>query len=354
MTMQNAPQLPAAGPAGLAPSAPAAAALAVVAAATLAIAKLVSPAQALLFLTGAALGLSLYHAGFGFTYAYRVLMADGRSAGVRAQMVMLGLACILFFPALATGTLFGTPVGGFVVPAGTAVAAGGVIFGIGMQLGGACASGTLFTTGGGNVRMAVTLVFFIAGSVIGLEHLPWWLALPAPPAISVVEKLGWPAALAINLGLFAAIWLIVARIEKRRHGVLEPIAAAKPGAGGLRRIWTGPWPLLAGAIALALLNFATLYQAGRPWGITSAFALWGAKIMAVSGFDMSQWASWASAGQQQALRESVLKDVTSVMNFGIMLGAMAAAVLAGKFSPSWRVPLGQVAASVIGGLMLGY
>jgi uncharacterized membrane protein YedE/YeeE len=45
-----------------------------------------------------------------------------------------------------------------------------------MQLGGGCASGTLYTAGGGNTRMLVTLIFFIAGSALGAWHLPWWSA----------------------------------------------------------------------------------------------------------------------------------------------------------------------------------
>lgn len=60
--------------------------------ALLAIGGMISIVQALLFLTGGILGLALYHASFGFTSAYRILFANGRSAGIRAQMAMLGLA----------------------------------------------------------------------------------------------------------------------------------------------------------------------------------------------------------------------------------------------------------------------
>ena len=49
----------------------------------------------------------LYHALFGFTSAWRVFIADGRGAGLRAQMLMLAAAVLLFFPALAHGILFG-------------------------------------------------------------------------------------------------------------------------------------------------------------------------------------------------------------------------------------------------------
>ncbi|WP_155718035.1 YeeE/YedE thiosulfate transporter family protein, partial [Pseudomonas fluorescens] len=68
---------------------------------------------------------------------------------------------------------------GLVAPAGVSVVFGAFIFGIGMQLGGGCASGTLFTVGGGNARMLVTLLFFICGSLIATHHVDWWFALPS-------------------------------------------------------------------------------------------------------------------------------------------------------------------------------
>ncbi len=46
--------------------------------------------------------------------------------------------------------------------------------------------------------------------------------------------------------------------------------------------------------------------------------------------------------------------MTSVMDFGIILGALLAAGLARKFSPTWRVPLGSLLAAIVGGLLLGY
>src|SRR5687767_4240775 len=55
--------------------------------------------QAALYALGATLGVVLYHAAFGFTSAWRVFIADGRGAGLRAQMVMLAVAVLLFFPA---------------------------------------------------------------------------------------------------------------------------------------------------------------------------------------------------------------------------------------------------------------
>ena len=309
------------------------------------------PQLGLLMVVGALLGMTLYHAAFGFTSAWRVFIKERRGRGLRAQMVMLAIAVLLFFPALDAGTLFGTEVRGNFAPLGVSVVFGAFLFGIGMQLGGGCASGTLFTAGGGNARMMITLIFFIVGSVIGSAHFSWWMALPAFEPISLVSVFGAGGGIVVSLALFIAIAAFTVMMEKRRHGQLE-----KTPRFNLRdsRWLTGPWPLLMGAVALALLNFATLALAGRPWGITSAFALWGAKAYELIGGDVSQWGYWQAPGNAAALQASVWSDITTVMNVGIILGAMAAATLAGRFAPSLRIPLGSVMAAVIGGLMLGY
>ncbi|MDB5951059.1 MAG: rane protein, partial [Massilia sp.] len=298
-----------------------------------------------LFVVGALLGLTLYHAAFGFTSAWRVFIADGRGAGLRAQMLMLAVGIALFFPALSHGTLFGTPVTGLVSPAGTSVIVGAFLFGIGMQLGGGCASGTLYTVGGGSTRMIVTLIAFIAGSVIGTAHMPFWTSLPQLKPVSVVNALGLAPALALNWIVFALIAAMTVFVEIRRHGRL----VAPPDPARTSTWLRGPWPLAAGAIALVVLNFATLALSGRPWGVTSAFALWGAKAASLIGIDVANWTYWSTKANAAALAAPVSRDATSVMDIGIVLGAMLAAALAGRYAPVWRQPLRSLIAAVVGG-----
>src|SRR3974390_3011999 len=197
----------------------------------LALATTYSGRQAACFVLGGALGLVLYHALFGFTSAWRVFIADGRGAGLRAQMLMLAVAAILFFPTLAHGTLFGQSVHGEYGAVGLSVLVGAFLFGVGMQLGGGCASGTLYTVGGGNTRMLVTLAAFIAGSTLGALHLPWWSAQPNIGSGSLIDALGWMPALALSLALFAVIAAFTAWVETRRHGRLVG------GAQTQRRGW---------------------------------------------------------------------------------------------------------------------
>lgn len=328
------------------------AALAVLIIGTLVLGYSYGPAQGALFLVGGGLGIALYHAAFGFTSAWRVFIVEGRGRGLRVQMILLALAVILFFPPLANGVLFGNEVKGSVSPAGIGVIVGAFMFGIGMQLGGGCASGTLFTAGGGNARMLVTLLFFIIGSVLATINFDWWTSLPSLPPISLVQSFGAAGGIAISLALFLAVAGITVVVEKRRNGTLEK--APPSPRQGISRLLRGPWPLVLGAVALVVLNFATLAIAGRPWGVTSAFALWGAKGAQIIGIDPTAWAYWQLPGNAKALGQSVFADITSVMDFGIIAGAMLAAALAGSFAPSLDIPLRSIVAAIIGGLLLGY
>ncbi|NYT61129.1 YeeE/YedE family protein [Alcaligenaceae bacterium] len=309
----------------------------------------VSGRQGVLWIVGALLGVTLYHSSFGFTQAWRVFVSDRRGAGLRAQMLMLALGVMLFFPFLAQGSLAGQAINGFVSPPGVSVVLGAFIFGIGMQLGGGCASGTLFAVGGGSTRMLVTLFFFIVGSILAALNFSWWSTLPAIAPVSLVKTWGlWPALFA-NLLVFALIAGATIVLEKRRHGRLISNATGTSRPASLLR---GPWPLVWGSVALVALNFATLALAGRPWGITSAFALWGSKGLMALGADPAQWAFWAK--NPAVLTAPVSQDITSVMDLGLILGALAAAAAAGKFSPVWKIPARSLLGAVVGGIFLGY
>lgn len=197
----------------------------------------------------------------------------------------------------------------------------------------------------------MTLAAFIAGSVLATFHMPFWSATPALGEIALGEMLGWTRAVLLQLVLFALIAVATWVIERRRLEAIRPVALP---VGGWWRLLQGPWPLLAGGLALAVLNALTLVLAGHPWGITWGLTLWGGKILQAVGYDLSALPFWTAEFQQAALAAPVLADVTSVMDVGLILGAFLAAGLAGRFAPARRIPLRIVAASVLGGLLLGY
>lgn len=288
-----------------------------------------------LLVVGILLGATLHRFAFGFAYAYRRLIVQGDTRGLRAQLPMLALATLLFAPVLAAGQAFGMPVGGAVAPLAVQVAAGAFLFGIGMQLAGGCGSGTLYTAGGGSPRMLVVLAAFCAGSFWASLHMGWWQATPAWGAFSLGEALGWGTAAVLQGLTLAVAWFALRRWDSGR------------GATHID-------PLLVGGLLLAVLNFATLILAGHPWTITWAFTLWGAKAAMLTGWQPAGDGFWSAPFQSAALAGDILQDVTSLMDIGILLGAAAAAAMAGRFSPQWRFPLRSLAAAVLGGLLMGY
>jgi len=318
----------------------------------IAIALLIDLRQAGLFLIGGGLGAALYHGSFGFTGGWRRMVVEKRGRAMRAQMLMIGVAAIAMIPLLAAGSLGGQALVGAVAPAGVSVILGAAIFGLGMQLGGGCGSGTLFTVGGGSSRMLVTLLFFIIGAVIGTAHLPFWLAQPSLPVISLGTVLGPGAAIAATIAVLGLIALATALVERRAHGDIEPDPG--PRRPGWSWLMYGPWPLVGAGLVLAVLNVAVLLTAGHPWSITYGFGLWGAKIADAVGIPVAGWEFWTWPAQAEALNSSVLADTVSVLNFGTILGAALAAALAGKFAPRVKVPLKSFAAAALGGILMGY
>ncbi len=310
-----------------------------------------SPRLLWLFIIGGGLGVALYHAAFGFTAGWRNFIVRRRSRGLRAQLLLLAVASVLFIPVIAMGEARGA-----IAPLGGHIVIGSFLFGLGMQLGGGCGSGTLFTVGAGNRRMLITLVAFIAGSVLGTIHLPWWLAAgPGSAGVSLAVALDPLGAIFIQVSLLLALAWVITAVERDRYGSSEPLTLRPDGPVG-RTLLTGSWPLAWGVVALALLGLMTLLVSGSPWGITFAFAVWGAKLLSAVGLDMAQFAYWNWPYPAQVLEQSVLTDVTSVMAFGLLLGAMLAAGLAGRFNAGSQNTLGwaNVSAAIIGGLCMGY
>lgn len=294
---------------------------------------------------GAVAGFALYHASFGFTAGWRRLVTERRGAGLRAQFVLILLTAAISFPLLQYGGALGLSVGGFVFPFGVSAAIGAAMFGLGMQLGGGCGSGTLFTAGGGSTRMMITLAAFIAGSLLGTMHISFWNSLPRVQGVSLIGEFGALGAFALTAAVLGVIAIGSIVLERRAHGELE----AHRETGSLLH---GPWSMLLGAIMIAGVSIATFLVLGRPWGITSGFALWGAKIASATGVPVETWDYWK--WQTGAIERTVFADATSVMNFTIMAGAMAAASLAGKYRPTLSIDRIGLITAIIGGLLMGY
>ena len=308
--------------------------------------------HSLIFVIGLLLGFTLYHASFGFTGGWRNFIEKSDSSALRAQFLMLAFAILLFSGFINSKSIFyENAIIGSLAPTNVSVIIGSFIFGFAMQLAGGCGSGTLFTLGGGNIKMFITLIFFIIGSLLGTYNFTFYLDLPSLGNISLLEKFGIIKAIIIQLIFISFLYMWCSFIDKKRNSILDHRDIFKSNSFNAIK---GPWPLFLGAILLAILNFLMLNIAGHPWSVTFAFGLWGAKIADFIGIDVASWAFWNFNYPKIALKNSIFADHTSISNIGVILGAVIASSFAGSFSQKTKINYKIILAAIIGGFFMGF
>ena len=314
--------------------------------------EIVSFRHSLIFIIGLLLGLTLYHASFGFTGGWRNFIERSNSSALRAQLVMLAIAVLLFSNFINAESLFyETHIVGSLAPANVSLIIGSFIFGLAMQFAGGCGSGTLFTVGGGNTKMFITLVFFVIGSLAGTYNFTFWIELPTLGNISLLDEFGVINSVIIQLIFIILLYLIFSYVDKKKNNIVDHSDIFKSSNFNLIK---GPWPLFLGALLLAILNFLMLNVAGHPWSITFAFGLWGAKIADFIGINVANWDFWNFQYPKGALRNSIFADHTSISNFGIILGALIASSLAGSFNNKIEIKPKIILAAIFGGFFMGF
>ncbi|WP_027946255.1 YeeE/YedE family protein [Amycolatopsis taiwanensis] len=305
----------------------------------------------LLLVIGLFLGLALFHSRFGFTSAWRQLVAVGNGTGLRAHALLLGTAATLIALIAGTGTgLFGVTPKITANPIGLGLFAGAAIFAIGMQLGGACASGTLFAVGSGQSTIVLTLGGFIAGSVLYTWAYPIFTGWPQVSGFLLADHVGWWGSWAITIGVLLGIVVVTRVIQARRT---PPPLGSVPTARGFARVFRGSWPLLVGAVVLAVLAAAVVLVSGGTWGVTFAFALWGAKLLQLLGLHPETWEFWQTSSNAKSLASPIWTDKTSLTDIGIIVGAAVASAAAGAWKIRAEIPWRTAVAAVLGGILMG-
>ncbi|GEJ56518.1 YeeE/YedE thiosulfate transporter family protein [Anaeromyxobacter diazotrophicus] len=121
-----------------------------------------------------------------------------------------------------------------------------------------------------------------------------------------------------------------------------------------KTLFVHPWTYTAGAVILALLNIALLAATGKAWGVTTSLAYWGSWAWEALGGDPHRWAYFAEVKPAfNAPGFNLLKDAGSLTNLGIVAGALLSVLLAGQFRVKRLKSRRQIAAAVLGGLVMG-
>jgi len=302
-------------------------------AAWLAITWLVGLRQGFLFVIGIGLGAVLAGVSFGFTTGWRAWIRDRDPTGFLAQFLTIGLAMVVSIPLIATHE----ELSGAIAPLSVSLLIGAFVFGAAMQIADGCGSGTLYKAGLGNGFSLAVLPGFVFGSFLGAAHLDAWLSLGSLPPVSLPETLGAAPALLLQLAAFGALALYLWKKRGPRTDTR----------------WKGR-AVYVGAVVMALFAVLNLLVAGQPWGVVYGLGLWGAKVATWLGADLTANAFWGREAQQAHIHASLLTDVTSITNLGLLVGALIAANARGTARPETRANPKQWIAAVVAGVLLGY
>ena len=121
-----------------------------------------------------------------------------------------------------------------------------------------------------------------------------------------------------------------------------------------KKIFKNPFTYVTGAVLLAVFQIAMFAPTGSPWGVSGIFANWGAWLYRLVGGNVDKWYYFSSEGAQNTLNSGILNHPGSWQNFGIIAGALLAALLASQFKFKKIKSLKQVVAATLGGLLMGY
>lgn len=309
---------------------------------------------ALALALGAALGIVFQRGRF----CYFCILRDGIEghntgplyailAALAAGSVGYALVMGIFLPSPFSGRL---PAEAHIGPVSWALALGGLAFGVGMALSGACISGHLYRLGEGSVRAPFALVGSLAGFGLGL--LSWnplySLTITAAPVLWLPAGLGYGGALVLQLAILAGLALLLLR------GV--PELPARPagrltGASIREALLVTRWhPLVTGALVGAIGVVA--YLRVEPLGVTSQLGSLARTGLAGSGLlpeRLNGLDTLAGCATQ------VIQTVTAngLLVGGLVLGSFAAALAAGRFQFERPTGRGSVSA-FFGGVLQGW
>ena len=337
----------------------------------LVLAQRVEARLAVYWALGLGVGLVLQRGRLCFAGAFRDLFLMRNGTMMRAILVGLAVVTPLFAlieaRAVPEPSFGAVASGAHVVPLGLNLAVGGLLFGIGMVVAGGCVSGTLYRIGEGYVASWASLLGILLG-LSGAAHT-WnaWYAwtIQSAPMGWLPTSLGYGGAVALTwLALGAAylgsLWWETRGADTPLFGV--PAGRQAPGPvtfgqhlSAVRTNMLGKgWPPLVAVAALAGLNVAA-YLVDTPLGVTGELAAWADRLAGLVGLAAGPLlGADALAGCNLAIGQAGVINATTLLDAGLVLGALLAALAAREFKVRLPRQKRRYVQSFAGGSLMGY
>lgn len=174
-------------------------------------------ATAVLF--GAAFGILIQRGQICFTAAFRDFWLVGQTSMMKALIIGLAVATAATFVVIVGGGH-----GAVIKPVGGGTVVGGLLFGLGIVLAGACETGMMYRAMQGQVQAALAFVGNIVGATFlayAWDHLGAYDVLVAgSPKVDLLTAFGPVGALVATLAALGLWYAAVRRAEARRRAPL--------------------------------------------------------------------------------------------------------------------------------------
>ncbi|HLZ27205.1 MAG TPA: YeeE/YedE family protein [Chloroflexota bacterium] len=346
-------------------------AVGLVAVVILALAQRIEVRLAVYWALGLGVGLVLQRGRLCFAGAFRDLFLMRNGTMMRAILVGLAVLTPLFAlieaRAVPEPSFGAVAAGAHVVPLGLNLAVGGLLFGIGMVVAGGCVSGTLYRIGEGYVASWASLLGILLG-LSGASHT-WnaWYAwtIQSAPMGWLPTSLGYGGAvaltwLALGAAYLGALWWETRGADTLPFAVPTGRTAPRPVTfeqhlSALRANVLGKgWPPLVALAALGGLNVAA-YLVDTPLGVTGELAAWADRAAGLVGLAAGPLlGAEALAGCNLAIGQAGVINATTLLDAGLVLGALLAALAAREFKVRLPRQKRRYVQSFAGGSLMGY
>lgn len=233
-------------------------------------------------------------------------------------------------------------------------------FGVGMQLGSGCASGTFLGIGKGFLKAWVVFPFFVLGSTLAATDTMynWWSNLPKFHEPSVIW-FGW--TLTILASMFALTYIADYIRNRYKNKQLEtpigvtPLLTLGTSQDTLTEVedWDEPpkeWYYYKFHAIICGLQLGFFYLCnGVMIGITIVFSQIGGSILKLFGVKVETWAFY----QRYPLPTNFFDHPIFVSDIYLTIGAFVAATIKGDFGRHQQKGIIEYIKGVFGGILMG-
>ncbi|EJN03024.1 YeeE/YedE family protein [Phyllobacterium sp. YR531] len=306
-------------------------------------------------LTGAAFGIVLQRSRFCFLCNFRDLVEQRDPKGVIAILVALAAGVVFYHivmmawvPVPILGRL---PPNAHIGPVGPVLGLAAFVFGLGMAMSGSCLSAHIYRLGEGSPVSPFALGGAAIGFLIGfMTWNPLYLASVAnSPSVWLPHSIGYPATIALSLGVCAFLAVIALKLASARHTAQSDFIDL---ASAMKAVFVERWPPITVGILVALISaFAFLRIA--PLGVTAELG----SIVRTAGTAAAVIPDTLLGLDTLRGCATIIKNTVFSPNglfvLGMVLASFAAAFGAGQFQPK-RPTLRDVIRGSMGGILMGW